>query len=290
MKSLWIACAAIVVASGSMLADTISSTGTLSAFPVNFAIGTPTWISNATNPGPPTNGTPFWNNASDDTGVGSSHLMNIGYGLTGTGGFASSILTMGETTTGATDLTNGLADVPFSFVRNAAAYNISLLYANSGLNTGHSWLQGTAAVGSVIGYYVGSTFTPIYTVGQTTSVTGTQAFNPGGSGTVYGFYDTICYAVSAGVCTDFATYTTGGQTVGNDTGGSAWNHFALFQLASGSYVLGFTGQNGVFGEYHGDYQDTVIEISLAPEPGTVAIMGLGLAALGLLGRRRFVKK
>jgi PEP-CTERM motif len=27
-----------------------------------------------------------------------------------------------------------------------------------------------------------------------------------------------------------------------------------------------------------------------PEPGTIAIMGLGLAGLGLIGRRRFAKK
>jgi hypothetical protein len=63
-------------------------------------------------------------------------------------------------------------------------------------------------------------------------------------------------------------------------------------LNSGNYVVGFTGQNGLFGEGHGDFQDVVIELSAStvPEPGTIAIMGLGLAGLGILGRRRFAKK
>ena len=152
----------------------------------------------------------------------------------------------------------------------------------------------SGVVGSQIGYYVGNVNTPLYNVGQTSSPTGTQAFNPGVSGTSYGFYDYVCYAASAGVCTSFELYTTGNGNSGTFSvnGADSWNHFALFELASGSYVLGFTGQNGIFGEGEGDFQDTVIELQSTgvPEPGTVAIMGLGLAALGLFGRRRFAKK
>src|SRR5260370_34724403 len=114
MKNVWIATGVVVVASGSMMADTIASPGTFSAFPPGFPAGTPVWISNAISPGPPTGGTPFWNDASDDTGNGGSHLMNIGYALTGTGGFTSSILQFGETMAGATNLTNSGSDVGFS--------------------------------------------------------------------------------------------------------------------------------------------------------------------------------
>jgi hypothetical protein len=291
MKKLWFASAAVVALSGSMFADTVSG---VSGSAFGFGGATPTWINNATNPGP---GAPFWNDASDDTGLGpgqsASHLMNIGYVLTDTGGMTGTASVLGSDTVTTQFVGTGGADPSaFSFVRNATAYNISLIFADSLENTGHSWLQGSAAVGSVFGFYTGGTFTPIYTVGQTTSRTGTQAFNPAAAGASYGFYDTVCYAVSGGLCTDYATYTTGNGTFGNDTGGAAWNHFALFQLASGAYVLGFTGQNGIFGENLGDFQDTVIELSLAaaPEPGTIGIMGLGLAALGFLGRRRFGKK
>lgn len=291
MNKVLLASVAAVALSGSLLADTVTGTGTFTAFPSGFASSTPTWISNFTNPGA---GTPFWNNASDDTGIGpgegSSHLMNVGYVMTNTGGMTGATPVLGSDTVSTDYIGAGGADpTAFNFVRNAVAYDITLLFADSSDNTGMSWLGGSAAVGSVLGYYVGGTFTPIYTVGQTTSATGTQAFNPGVAGTTYGFYDTVCYAVSAGLCTDYATYTTADGTFGNDMGGAAWNHFAVFQLASGNYVVGFTGANGLFGENLGDFQDTVIELVAIPEPGTVAIMGLGLAAIGLLGRRRFVR-
>jgi hypothetical protein len=284
MKKFLLASAGLIALSGSLLADTVSTTGTFSAFPTGFSTGTPTWISNGTSPGAPTGGTPFWNDASDDTGNGGSHLMNIGYALTGTGGFTSSILGS-ESLTGAQDLTNGGSDVPFNMVRNATAYNITLLYADSLDNTGAN--ASTGVVGTTFGYVVGTTATALYNVGNVTSPTGTQSFNPSGVGGVYGFYATVCY--NTGNC---ETYYTNGNAVGTSGGGSAWNHFALFELADGNYVIGFTGQNMVAGEYHGDYQDVVIELSQVsiPEPGTVAIMGLGLAAIGVLGRRRYAKK
>jgi hypothetical protein len=129
------------------------------------------------------------------------------------------------------------------------------------------------------------------------------------AGTVYGFYATVCYNFTGGVCTQSVTYTTGagnfstGFTAGAQfLGALGWNHFALFELASGQEVLGFTDtpyalSTNVQGE--GDFQDVVLGLignppnnfsSGAPEPGTIAIMGLGLAGLGLIGRRRFAKK
>jgi hypothetical protein len=295
MKRLLFVAAAVVVTTGSMFADTVSCAtcvgGTSSPFPTTFGASTATFT--GTNPGAAS--PVFWNDPSDDTGIGpgqsASHKMNIGYVLTDTGGMtgAPSVIP-GDSVSSDFVATGGADPSAFNFVRNATSYNVTLIFADSQENTGNSWLNGAAAIGSVFGYYVGNTFTPIYTVGPTTSPTGTEAFNPGASGTAYGFYDTTCYAVSAGLCTDYATYTTSGQTFGNDLNGAAWNHFALFQLASGSYVIGFTGQNGLFGENIGDFQDTVIELSIAPEPGTIGIMGLGLAALGVLGRRRFARK
>lgn len=285
MKKLLLASAAVVVLSGSMFADTVTMTGG-SATAFAFGGATPTWISYGTDPGA---GAPFWNDASDDTGTGGSHLMNIGYVLTDTGGLTGTPSVLGTDTVSTMYTGAGGADpTAFNFVRNAVSYNVTLLFADSGMNTG---ANPSGAVGSQIGYYVGSTMTALYNVGPTTSPTGSQTFNPGSAGTAYGFYDTVCYSASAGVCTSSETYMTSGVNTGPYTG-TAWNHFALFQLASGSYVIGFTGQNGLFGEHIGDFQDTVIELSLAsvPEPGTIAIMGLGLAALGFLGRRRFARK
>lgn len=284
MKKLLLASAAVVVLSGSMFADTVTMTGG-SATAFAFGGATPTWISNATNPGP---GSPFWNDASDDVGTGGSHLMNVGYVLTDTGGLTGTTSVLGSDSVTTMYTGAGGADpTAFNFVRNATSYNVTLLFANSGMNTG---ANPSGAVGSQIGYYVGSTMTALYNVGQTSSPTGTQTFNPGSAGTAYGFYDTVCYSASGGVCTESETYTTGNGNSGNSSGGAGWNHFALFQLASGSYVIGFTGQNGLYGENLGDFQDTLIELQVIPEPGTIAIMGLGLAALGFLGRRRIVRK
>jgi hypothetical protein len=271
-----------------MLADTVTCgtcvAGSSSAFPTTFA--TSTLAFTGSNPGG--NSVAFWNNPSDDL-VNGSHTSNIGYLLTDSGGFTGTPSVIG-TDTVATEFTGAGGGDPtaFNFVRNATAYNVSLLYANSSLDTGNNPAN---FAGAQIGYYIGSTMTALYNVGLTTSPTGTMAFNPGVSGTAYGFYETVCYSTpTSGPCTNYETYTTGAGNSGTNTGGAAWNHFALFQLASGAYVIGFTGQNGLYGENIGDFQDTVIELSLAPEPGTIAIMGLGLAALCVLGRRRFARK
>jgi len=297
MKNLLLVSAAVVAFSGSVLADTVTCStcvaGGSSAFPTTFSASTIAWTNNTTPVLTP--GTPFWNDPSDDPGTGlgqgATHMMNIGYVLTDSGGLTGTTSVLGSDTVTSDFVAAGGTDpAAFNFVRNATAYNVTLLFADGGENTGTNPVLG---LGSQFGYYSGSTFTALYNVGQTFSPTGTQAFNPSVAvGTAYGFYDTVCYTFSGGVCTSFETYTTASGAAGSSPGGAAWNHFALFQLASGAYVIGFTGQNGVFGENLGDFQDTVVEISLAsvPEPGTVAIMGLGLAALGVLGRRRFARK
>ncbi len=274
MKNVWIAAATLFALSGSLPGDTILSyTGTFSSFPHIMGF-TPSWIDAAT---PPTaTGTPFWNNPSDDSGVGGSHMMNIGYILTGTGGVAGLPPVLG-TETVASDFTaaGGADPSAFTFLRDRTDYDITLLFADSSLNTGNT------AVGTVFGSYFGNTFTPIYNVGFATSPTGTRHFDPVTAGTSYGFYATVCY--SLGVC---ETYTTGNGNWGNSGGGAGWNHFALFQTTNGNYAIGFTGQNGVFGEGLGDFNDVVVELQAVPEPGAIALMGCGLAGLGLIGRRR----
>jgi len=302
MKRFLFVAAAVVLLAGSIQADSILCStcvaGTSSAFPTTFASSTLPFTT--TNPGPaaPT----FWNNPSDDTGIGpgqsSSHMMNIGDVLTDTGGLTGMPSVIGTDAVTSDFVAAGGADPSsFSFVRNATAYNVVLLFADSQENTGGNPYSGVQ--GEQFGYYVGNTYTPLYNVGQTFSPTGSQTFNPGPVGTNYGFYETVCYSSSGGYCTSYEVYTTANGSWGISNGGSSWNHFAVFQLASGSYVIGFTGQNGLYGENIGDFQDTVIELQVAsqsqvgsqgvPEPGTIAIMGLGLAALGVF-RRRFVRK
>jgi hypothetical protein len=193
----------------------------------------------------------------------------------------------------------------FSFQSQATAFTIALLFADSDNDTG------SGPGGTVFGTYTETatnsgvfTLTPLVTPSDTIA---TGDVIGGGAGAYYGFYATVCYQVTGSSCTESVTYTTGAGnwstnlTTGNMfMGGLGWNHFALFELASGEEVLGFTDTPFSLAtntEGLGDYNDVIIGLvgnpaagSSAPEPGTMAIMGLGLAGLGLIGRRRFLKK
>jgi hypothetical protein len=317
MKKILLASIGVIALSGSMLADTVNSLGSAAGF--NAVPTTAAFVASMTpfNSGVTiTTDTqvPFWNNPSYDVGA-NGHTSNvgdvlaglvtntnlIGSDLTGTVGTGDQINgsyyavsgggpgdpnTGGsaETVNGQSGTTNGLA---FNFTRNAAAYQLVLLFADSSSNTG-------GAFGTAFGTYTGSgssiTLTPAITsVNNDTTGTpvGMGVFNASGT---YGFYATVCYANNGVSCTAFETYTTGDGNFGNVTGAAAWNHFALFQLASGSYVLGLTETTTTSSEGIGDFNDIMVELQAVPEPGTIAIMGLGLAALGILGRRRFARK
>lgn len=309
MKKLLVLSAAVVVLSGSMFADTVNNLGSAAGFTAiptttSFTSGMTAWSSSfiTTNVQ-----SPFWNNPSQDSLV-NGHLANVGDVLaglaTGTnliGGDLTGFVGTGDTvhgnyyaatggsgdpnTGGSAETVNGMSgmttSLAFNLTRNAAAYNIALLFADSSFDTG-------SGTGTVFGTYTGSgssiTLNQLFQPANHTSgpIVPEGALNASGN---YGFYATVCY--SAGNC---ETYTTGNGNFGTATGAQAWNHFALFQLASGSYVLGFEDANGMFTEGIGDFNDIVVELVAVPEPGTVAIMGLGLAALGLLGRRRLVRK
>lgn len=300
MNKLFLVAAGAVALSGSLFADTITGTSTAGASTLTTVVtpitGTSTWTSNGTQPNPAVNGNPFWNNPSDDTfGTGTTaqqHMANVGYLLTDTGAFSTSTVghPLGSDTV-ATDYqnTDGSDPTSFNIVRTISAETITLLFASGGLDTGNT-PSATGANGAFtqIGYYSGTSYTGsngtiLYnSVGPTPITTpgSAAAFNATGT---YGFFAVVCYAVNS--C---ETYTTNGNT---GPYSAAWDHFAAFQTAAGNWVIGFTAQNGLFGEMQGDFQDVVFEISSAvPEPGTIAIMGLGLAGLGVLGRRRFAKK
>jgi hypothetical protein len=205
--------------------------------------------------------------------------------------------------------TSATPSLEYSFSSTATAYNIAVLFADSTLDTG------VAGSGTVFGYYTGSgvsiSLHPIgnpisnNTTGTPQTIATNDVLEP--STTVYGFYATVCYQYIGGVCYESITYTTGaGNYSSNITSGNAllagegWNHFALFELANGEEVLGFEDSPWALGtanatEGEGDFNDVIIGLTSqggvsAPEPGTIAIMGLGLAALGSLGRRRFLKK
>jgi hypothetical protein len=82
--------------------------------------------------------------------------------------------------------------------------------------------------------------------------------------------------------------------------GTAHQHFVVFAGAggssSGNYIIGVEDRWGMDGartladvtvnEFVGDYQDFVVSVSAVPEPGSFALIGLGLGGLLLLRRRK----
>jgi hypothetical protein len=238
--------------------------------------------------------------------------------------------TVGGTTNGngVTTYTSGTSLTPaleFQFQSAQTAFTISLLFADSSQDTGVT--GGATSIGTYI--IMGGVFTEASvldgavannTTGTATALTVTNAQHNSelvvNNGTIYGFYATVCYVWNGTTCTASVTYTTGNgnfitpttidsaNTLASGSGylnALGWNHFALFELASGEEVLGFTDTFNTIGstvgdnEGLGDYNDVIIGLVgnqgvSTPEPGTIAIMGLGLAGLGLLGRRRFAKK
>lgn len=308
---------AVVVAGlgGSVFADSISGTGTLVAIPATWT--TPTFTG---NPISTNTQAPFWNNPSGDTIA--NHVANVGdvlAGLTtgtnliGTNLSGSTIngsyyaLTANDNTAGGGDPetavsgTSASPGLAFSMISNASSYNVAVLFADSSLDSP------TALVPTVFGYYYGSGASiQLHQLGSVSNnITGAPAslatnLQFASNGSIYGFYATACYLISDGNCVGSVTYTSGAGNFSNNLpvgssflGALGLQHFALFQLASGEFVLGFedypaalgTGSEGI-----GDFNDAIIGITAVPEPGTIGIMGLGLAALGFIGRRRFAKK
>jgi len=121
----------------------------------------------------------------------------------------------------------------------------------------------------------------------------------------YGFYATVCYNMagaqdgsdpnchgSTEIFFSDSTLDNGVLTnLGAASGFENYNHFALFNLSSASddYVIAFKDGVGPGGaEGLGDFQDLVFEYAdpstLMPEPGTWALVSLGVVALALVQR------
>ena len=289
-----------------VFADTISaSTG------ANFvAFGSTGFSPTQANPVMNVQGTPFWNNWSNDSSAlfgctsNCTHDMNIGYMLTNSGGWTGTNVLGGDTVANAllgcsSGDPNCLGGDPTSFMLNntGTSYALTLLAAMSGNNIGPN--------GTIFGWYDVEDGSPVLhpmfnSTGMITSPVPEGAFSTGlGLGAQYGFYATVCYNSllpnCSGVSETFFTNAALDTGILNTLGIANYNHFALFNLGSSdtNYVIAFkdgAGPNG--NEAMGDFQDFVIELSVPaaiPEPASLALVGLGLAAVGFLGRRRFTK-
>lgn len=256
-------------------------------------------------------GTPSGTNTS--TSISGAYFQ----GTTGNGDFIS---TASPTNVAGMGTNTVVPNQEFSFVSQGTALQLSVIFAYSGLDCPVGTSPCNTGQYTSIGTYIlangscGSNclFTPtvaVNGVGQNLGTATTPVTDPNDNPTTaYGYYATVCYSFSGGVCNASITYTTGAGNFTNSTNPALlnaldWNHFAFFDLANGQMVFGFedglTTSGATLGsEGIGDFNDVVFTVtgnqvlysSTTPEPGTIAIMGLGLAGLGLIGRRRFAKK
>lgn len=204
-----------------------------------------------------------------------------------------------------------------NFVKQAGGVQITLLYANDSANSLASFglydasntantllLQGA---GTNLNTSLGTTYTSGTLFAGATNL-GTYDLSGGSPYANWGLFATMCTenAASVSQCStdgDLVTYFMGALSAlnaGQTPFDTAHEHFALFQAGTNAnqYYAGvesfaFTAQNPTSSptEGYGDFNDLIFGVTTSiqnvatPEPGTIGIMGLGLAGLGILGRR-----
>lgn len=285
MKKFGILAAAILIPAAGW-ADIITSPGAgFASVPVTF---------------PSTTGSgaaPFWNNNSlDGMNLNAGDFLggvNPSLGLTdylsSSGGFGSYL------STGASGL-----DAPgnFSFLQTALAVNVTLLYTNAAANIGphgteiglynvedpsqKAALFAHGTLNNPVGGIYNNNITPLSPFSASTWAN-------------YGLYGITCDYWGTSCLTYYS------NTALNPASEPAHQHFALFQNAQDplTYFIGFEdiyGMNATEG--YGDFNDAIFRLQTTssftprvpeapvPEPATFVVLGIGLAGLGLLRRRR----
>ena len=270
------------------MADTISSTGSLSPVLANFQATTGT------------SSTPFWNNNSAD---GSN--MNVGDFLTGTMPGMGSTNYLGSS--GSYLSTGGVGpDAPnFTFLQSAVTVQATLLFTDSPTNG--AIMPGY--LGTQIGLYNVANAWQTQTLFASGSLSNPGApngvfdndLNPQAPVTVstwanYGIYAASCWLNASGAATCGMFYSD-----------SPWNwtdpghqHFSLMEdpTSPSTYYIGFEDGTNPGTEGYGDFNDVIFklqttpnqtvnrgdDVAPVPEPATWSILGLGLAGLVMFKR------
>lgn len=232
-------------------------------------------------------GSTYWDNHSND----GAH-KNVGYFLTGTGAFAGS----------------GSWVSSLSWLGATYATPLqSLAFTPSGTNELLRVLGNFSGNSVEFGYYDANSATPqstLVALVSTDGAGGATGFTTTFKSTYasYGFY--LRYTNKVGsvfVPSPADLYMSQTSKSGGNSSSEVANpgisgvgtfgphqHFTVFATGNPrSNIIAVTDAWGYYtGENGGDYQDLVISITDLPEPATFGFIGLGLAALAVLRRRR----
>lgn len=289
----------LVMTASVVRADTVIGNGTFVQVPTLLPYGT--------------YGAAYWDNPSFD-----GPQMNIGYFLTGTGGFPAGCGTnplcsgarysyLGVAGTYYSSGLSSPSDAPndFSFLRNTTSVQITMMGA----------FPSSASDLTSIGYYDASmtnaadaaqSEVPLWKSGTIGQGVGANLFITPYSN--YGFYETVCtQAVMIGGVSQCIASTTFFSNTNLNPPGQSNQHFALFSLFwdPDLYFIGFNDSpNGQYGSGD-DYNKVILRVfstngtgggggggsgpnppSAVPEPATLLTMGVGILSLAFMNARR----
>jgi hypothetical protein len=142
---------------------------------------------------------------------------------------------------------------------------------------------------NVLGFYtinpngVITAVTPLWN-SQTGSVGQSATFNPGPAGTLYGLYVENIQGAGTPAVADYFWFMNSSSDHGTGTAPAvdSLQHFAVFADAPDIYLMGVDDTNNG----NQDYNNLIIELVTAPEPRTVALLGIGLLLCGFTIHRR----
>ncbi len=226
---------------------------------------------------PTNNGHPYWNNLSGD-----GSTANIGWCLVGS---AECPIASPPGAINYYGAATGAAVQNMNYVSTGNIVTVSLLQQLTN-QTGTAQNPGF----NVFGWYAISangTITSMTTLwnSKTDTLGQTATFTPGPPGTQYGLFLENIQGAGTAEEADYFWFMNSNSDYSAGPGKNpidGLQHFAVFSSGNGNYYVGMDDTNNG----NTDFNNMIVEVFTAPEPGTWALLGAGVVALGFFRLRR----